>query len=45
VQALGRGCDERIEPWRAELVAFAEQAGTPRLLELAEVRPPRAPGS
>ncbi|MFG2042556.1 adenylate/guanylate cyclase domain-containing protein [Dactylosporangium sp. NPDC048998] len=50
VQALGRGGDDRIEPWRAELVAFAEQAGTPRLLELAfepafepaEVRPPQA---
>ncbi|MER7005714.1 adenylate/guanylate cyclase domain-containing protein [Dactylosporangium sp. NPDC000555] len=46
VQALGRGGDDRVEPWRAELVAFAEQAGTPRLLKLAsepaEVRPPQA---
>jgi hypothetical protein len=40
VQALGRSGDERIEPWRAELVAFAEQAGTPRLLELAGLTPP-----
>ncbi|MGI5237112.1 AAA family ATPase [Dactylosporangium sp. CA-139066] len=40
VQALGRSGDERIEPWRAELVAFAEEAGTPRLLELAELTPP-----
>jgi hypothetical protein len=42
VQALGRGGDERIEPWRAELVAFAQEAGTPRLLELAGLTPPPA---
>ncbi|WP_432829536.1 adenylate/guanylate cyclase domain-containing protein [Dactylosporangium sp. CA-092794] len=43
VQALGQGADERIEPWRSELIAFAEQAGTPRLLELAGLTPPPAP--
>jgi class 3 adenylate cyclase/tetratricopeptide (TPR) repeat protein len=41
VQALGRLDDEsRLEPWRSELVAFAAQAGAPRLLTLAGLRPP-----
>ncbi|WP_433079189.1 ATP-binding protein [Dactylosporangium sp. CA-052675] len=40
VRALGLAGDERIEPWRAELVAFAEQAGTPKLLSLAGLTPP-----
>ncbi|MET7402794.1 adenylate/guanylate cyclase domain-containing protein [Dactylosporangium sp. NPDC005572] len=43
VQALSRlGDDERLEPWRAELVAFAEQARAPRLLLLAGVPPARS---
>jgi hypothetical protein len=45
VRALGRAGDARAEPCRAELAAFAEQAGTPRLLALAEIKPPPAPAS
>jgi hypothetical protein len=40
VQALGcLGDEERLEPWRSELVAFASQACAPRLLSLAGLQP------
>ncbi|GAA2612947.1 hypothetical protein GCM10010399_49800 [Dactylosporangium fulvum] len=40
VQALGHlGDEDRLEPWRSELVAFATQAGAPRLLVLAGLPP------
>jgi len=47
VQALGRlgtpdEREARLEPWRSELVAFASQAGAPRLITLAGLTPPPA---